>query len=243
MDLSSRSAGRLLLVLTVLPVLPQVIGSIFNIWYNTQIIIPALPTQGLHERFHDTVVVYNVVIYPLVAGLWIFLVFSMRKSLQRLMEGRAVEESALIRLRRRAIHLPWLGSALAGLGWFLCIPVFLGSLFQTGEILSPSLSFHLIISFFVSAVIALTHSFFLIELGSHRLLFPIVFAQARADQTPGAHALNLRGRGLLWILSAGACPIGSLLLLIFAPVFSTRTPPGWLCLLGWWESPLVCVPG
>lgn len=204
-------------VLAVAPLLPQVIGSIFNIWYNSTIIIPALDADTLRRRFHETVIFFNAVVYPAAAGCWIYLVFSLKKPVAALRSGREVPGSVLTWARRRAINLPWMGSLLAGVSWLLCIPAFLGALVAVDGVLPTTVWFHLPISFLVSAVIAITHSFFLVELASQKLLFPIVFADARADQTPGAWALSLRGRGLLWAVSAGICPIGSLLLLAFAP--------------------------
>ena len=75
---------------------------------------------------------------------------------------------------------------------------------------------HLPISFLVSALIAVTHSFFLVEIASHSWIFPTLFRDTRPDRV-GALTLTLRGRGVLWAMSAGICPIISLLLLSFAP--------------------------
>ena len=56
---------RYSLLLTALaPVVPQIIGSAFNIWYNTTVIQPLLVSPSLKQRFFDTVVVYNSVVYP-----------------------------------------------------------------------------------------------------------------------------------------------------------------------------------
>jgi adenylate cyclase len=93
--------------------------------------------------------------------------------------------------------------------------------------LDSRLLWHLPISFGVSGFISLTHSFFLVELASQRGLFPVLFRGTRADLTPGAVALSLRARGVLWAISAGICPIGSLLLLSFAPV-TPGSNPQWL---------------
>ncbi|PYJ48372.1 MAG: adenylate/guanylate cyclase domain-containing protein, partial [Verrucomicrobia bacterium] len=74
----------------------------------------------------------------------------------------------------------------------------------------PRLLWHLPISFCVSGFIAVTHSFFLVELASHWGLFPVFFRGERADLTPGVFTLSLRGRGILWAVSASICPIASL---------------------------------
>jgi adenylate cyclase len=106
------------------------------------------------------------------------------------------------------------------------VPVFLISLRAGPDSLDSRLLWHLPISFLVSGFIAITHSFFLVELASHWGIFPALFRHARADLTPGGRALSLRGRGLLWAISAGICPIGSLLLLSFAPP-APGTDPAW----------------
>ena len=62
---SSPARSRYGLVLTALaPVVPQVLGSAFNIWYNATVIEPIL-TAALRQRFFHTVVVYNAVVYLL----------------------------------------------------------------------------------------------------------------------------------------------------------------------------------
>ncbi|GAB4241449.1 MAG: adenylate/guanylate cyclase domain-containing protein [Candidatus Methylacidiphilales bacterium] len=216
-------------VLAVMPIVPQLVGSIFNVWYNTSIIIPALPTEALHVRFAQTVLFFNLIVYPVGAGIWLYLVTSLHPVLSALEAGKPPSADQLNRARALAINLPWIGSSLAGAAWLLCIPVFLISLVVVEGSLPTSIWMHLPISFFVSAIIAITHSFFLVELTSQRLLFPMLFAGARADQTPGARVLSVRGRGWLWAISAGLCPIGSLLLLVFAPAVSGRDTT-WLAL-------------
>ena len=83
--------------------------------------------------------------------------------------------------------------------------------------LPSQLLWHLPISFCISGFISVTHTIFLVELASHWGLFPVFFSGVRADLIPDVITLSLRGRGLLWAISASLCPIGSLLLLAFAP--------------------------
>src|SRR5207237_8610263 len=120
----------------------------------------------------------------------------------------------------------WLGAAISSIALLLCIPVFLVSLSLTGRPLGVQLFWHLPISFAVSGFIAITQSFFLIELASHWGLFPIFFQDVRADRLKGIRPISLRTRGMMWAISTGICPISSLLLLIFAPP-SPGTNPQW----------------
>src|SRR5207247_4294818 len=159
--------------------------------------------------------------------LWLRRIFSFRGLFHRLCAASAIDSASLARARRRLIHLPWFAAAICGVAWFLCIPVFIGALLQVQNPLNPRLLWHLPISFCVSGFIAVTHSFFLVELASQWGLFPVFFRDERADRTPNIFTLSLRGRGIAWAVSASICPIASLLLLMLAPR-SPATNAAWL---------------
>lgn len=220
------SPRRALWIVALAPVIPQFLGSTFNIWYNVAVVDPILITPELKQRFIQTCIAYNLLAYSIAVFVWLRLVLSLRPALQRLYEGEEMEEPLMERMQCHVVNLPWWGALVSGAGWLLCIPVFLIALAHTGHGLDQLLWWHLPISFLVSAVISVTHSFFLIELASHRQLFPAVFKDARADRVRGGMCLTLRGRGFLWAVSAGICPIGSLLLLSFAPP-APETNPAW----------------
>src|SRR5262245_21186401 len=187
-------------------------------------------TPALRQRFYTTVVVYNAVVFPIGIYLWLKRIFSFRDLFLRLQAdpgGETPPLQELVQARRRLIHLPWFTAAICGLAWFLCIPVFIGALVQVQYPLDPRLLWHLPISFCVSGFIAVTHSFFLVELASQWGLFPVFFQDQRADRTPNIFTLSLRGRGIAWAVSASICPIASLLLLLLAPR-SPATNAAWL---------------
>ena len=182
---SSALRARCGLLLTALaPVIPQILGSAFNIWYNATVIEPML-MPALRQRFFATVVVYNAVVYPIGVYLWLKRIFSFRDLLHRLQTEVGDQRPPLHELtqaRRRLIHLPWFAAAICALAWFLCIPVFIGALLQVQNPLDPRLLWDLPISFCVSGFIAVTHSFFLVELASQWRLFPAFFRDERADR-------------------------------------------------------------
>lgn len=215
-----------LLIVAFAPLLPQIVGSIFNTWYNMVIIDPLLRTTGLVDRFVHTTIFWNAVAYPIALAIWLWLILSLRQALNHLRRGEPFPPERLDTLRRRLVHLPWFGVAISGVAWLLCIPVFLISLWLTGRALNPQLFWHLPISFSVSGFIAITQSFFLIELASQWGLYSIFFRDVRPDRLKGIHPISLRTRGLMWAISIGVCPIGSLLLLFFAPT-SPGTNPQW----------------
>jgi adenylate cyclase len=215
-----------ILITALAPVLPQILGSAFNIWYNATVIQPLLTSPALKQRFFQTVIIYNAIVYPIGICVWLNRVWSLRSVFERLRARRTVDSELLTQTRRRLIHLPWFAAAICAVAWFLCIPVFLGSLWQAQRSLDTQLLWHLPISFCISGFIAITHTIFLVELASHWGLFPVFFRDVRADLMPDVVTLSIRGRGILWAISASLCPIGSLLLLAFAPK-SPVTNPEW----------------
>src|SRR5437588_3770511 len=146
-----------------------------------------------------------------------WLILSLKSPLNRLRRGEEIATLDLDRIRRRLVHLPWYGAAISGAAWFVGAIVFMISLALAGRSSTPQLFWHLPISFGVSGFIATTQGFFLIEWTSHWGLFPIFFRDARPDRLKGIHPISLRMRGFMWAISASVCPIGSLLLLLFAP--------------------------
>jgi adenylate cyclase len=213
-----------LLWIALAPLIPQLFGSVFNIWYNAVAINPLLGHGVLRDRFFQTVILYNAIAYPAGVALWLWCLLSLRPLLMRLRDGQRVPSDALEKAQRRLIHLPWWAATISAAAWLLCIPVFLVSLAQVAGKLDPRLLWHLPISFCVSACIAVTNSFFLVELASHRSLFSLFFQGARPDLMAGVITLSLRGRGVLWVVSAAICPIASLLLLQFAPPLQGGDP-------------------
>jgi adenylate cyclase len=106
-----------LLLTALAPLVPQILGSAFNIWYNATVVEPMF-TPALRQRFFATVILYNAVVYPIGVYLWLKRIFSFRHLLRRLSEvksarrGERVPElgvassESLTQARRRLIHLP-----------------------------------------------------------------------------------------------------------------------------------------
>jgi adenylate cyclase len=206
-----------LLVTALAPLIPHLVGSAFNIWYNMTVIDPLLIAAGLRERFIQIVIVWNLIAYPAAVAIWAWLILSLRPALLWLEGNETIPAVKLDSVRRRLVHLPWFGAAISGGAWFIGAIVFLLSLAMTGRPMSAQLFWHLPISFGVSGFIATTQSFFLIEWTSQWGLFRLFFRDARPDRLKGIHPISLRTRGFMWAVSASVCPIGSLLLLLFAP--------------------------
>ena len=71
-----RPPRRYALIVTALaPVIPHILGSVFNVWYNMVIIDPLIRATGLRDRFISTVIVWNAVAYPIAVAIWLRLIF------------------------------------------------------------------------------------------------------------------------------------------------------------------------
>ncbi len=191
---------------------PTVLGSFFNIWYNVIHIEPLL-TAEQQRRFHRAIVWYNLGVYPVGVGIWVWLVFSMGRAYHGRLRGEAVDPAELTRAQRRAVNLPWHIAFLLAAGWLGCVPAFLGAVAGAAEPMHENLPAHLTISLVIAALISVTHSMLLLELLAQRWLFPVLFGATQPYRVRGAATLTLRQRGLLLAVSAVVCPIVSLLLL------------------------------
>ena len=204
-------------------IFPNLIGSVFNIAYNVVHVDTLLNKEQL-ARFMATIGYYNMIVYPITTVILVGILRGLQRTFGKLLRAEPVNEQRLLRARRMAINLPWWGAGLGSVGWFLCIPVFLGSLTLYPDRLDPRVYAHLTTSFLISGLIATTHGFFILELFAQSLLYPVFFRDFPPAKTPGARPLSLRSRGWLWVLSAGVCPIGSLLLLMLVPQDHSGVP-------------------
>lgn len=198
------------------PVVAQLVGSAFNIWYNLTQVRPLL-SDTQHERLVATISVFNVSIYPAATIVWLWVVFRLLRPMRQMMAGVEINSRSRWRARQRVINLPWWIAGIGGVAWLSCIPSLVFALHQLSEPLDGRVSMHLTISIVLGGMIAVTHGFFAVELVSQRLLFPAFFTDVQPSATRGALPLSLRGRGLVWSVSAGVCPIISLLLLHLTP--------------------------
>lgn len=212
-----------LLIVGVSPIIANVIGSIFNILYNRTQIEPLLSAAQM-RRFEECWQWFNLLVYPLAIACYVVPLLWLRPIHRALLQRREVDSERLTVARRRVINLPWWFLAVAAIGWLSCIPIFPLSLRSVGEPLSTDVILHLITSFLIASLIAVTQSFFAVELATQRVLFPIFFRDASPVRIPGAFPLTMTARGLLWVFSAVVSPVLSLVLILLVPDAANQSP-------------------
>ncbi|TWU25996.1 adenylate/guanylate cyclase domain-containing protein [Bythopirellula polymerisocia] len=212
-----------LLLVGISPIVANLIGSAFNILYNQQQIWPIL-TEAQRERFDLCWQLFNLFVYPVAVACWAAPLIWLRNIHRAMLRGEQVDQVALSAAQRTVINLPWWILIVAGVSWLVCIPVFPAALATVPGKLSPAVVWNLVTSFVTASLIAITHSFFAVELVSQRTLYPVFFQQTSPAHVPGAVPLNITARGILWALSAVVSPIVSLVLLLVVPDASHQTP-------------------
>ena len=205
--------SRPLLLVIVLPLLMQLVGSVFNIWYNTFHVVPLLDAAQ-KDTFEQTIVLFNCVAYPTFIGIWVYAVLRLRQPLQARHSGQALPAEQATAARRAAVHLPWWTLGVTAGGWVLCIPALLIPLATGPGRLDPQVFVHLPISIAIAGLMSVTQGVFVVELAAERRLFPLLFDRDTLLEIEGVHPLSLRGRGMLWLFSVAVCPVLSLLLLL-----------------------------
>lgn len=204
-------------LLALAPLFAVLLGSAFNIWYNLTRIEPIL-TPDQNEKFYTGILWYNLIAYPVLIVLWLWLVFSLAKPYCDLRERLVgeLDSNDMANLRKRLLNLPWYGIAICGAGWLACAPALSFALRFSGDPLASMIDFQIFVSILIAALITTTHAFYIVEILSQKYLYPVFFVNARPYETEGGLVLSLRGHGFLWTLSIGFCPIVSLLLIDFA---------------------------
>lgn len=210
---SSHPLGRTLLMVATLPLLTQIVGSIFNIWYNTFHVTPFLVGDQV-GIFEHAILVFNVGIYPVSVVVWLAAVAWLYRPLRALARGEVLDQPTLEKAQRRAVHLPWWFLAVTATGWLLCIPGLLIPLMLAETPLDPRVVTHLPISIAIAGLTSVSQGVFVVELTTERFLYSRLFDRTAPSESAGVHPLSLRGRGILWLVTAAVCPVVSLLLLV-----------------------------
>ncbi len=208
--------------LAVLALLPHVVGSLVNVWYNAERVIRHLNAEQ-HDVFMRLTVVYNSLVYPLaLVAVW-WLVAPILRTWRSLAAGTG-DEAAAVLARRRLLALPRWALGLSFLGWLpgaillpLGIQWLAGPLPPEGEVFE-----HFVYSFLISGLIALTYSALGVEFVALRALYPRFWVDAREVRRRMAEELATFGprpQALQWL--AGGIPlIAAILLTVGGPAIA-----------------------
>jgi adenylate cyclase len=215
------------LSLFLVALLSNLVGSVFNLLYNHQLIEGfTTRTAAQKEAFWVTVFLYNGLAWPLCLGLWVYLQVPLFRCRRDLRAGRDVAPDRLNNCRRLLVSLPFYQVCINGLGWLPGTVLFplgiclLGGWDNAGEIW---LQFGL--SFTVSTLLTTIQTYFLIEAFVIRVLYPDFFRGARPAEVAGAVYLPV---GLRLLLLWGSVAVVPLLALVAVALQFTGEGGAWL---------------
>src|SRR5262249_16384051 len=189
--LSERRPG---LMITLVAVIPHLLGSVVNITYNQLSIMEDL-SEPEKKAFGQLILAYNVIVYPLLIWVWCRAIVPILH-LRRQLSGReAVDVEEVRRLRRQSLKLPALLIVLSCLGWLpggLLFPLGISLL---SEPVSAEVFGHFLISFTVSGLIATTYSYFGTQSFVLRILYPRLWVDPQAPRQQARRELgSIEGR-------------------------------------------------
>jgi hypothetical protein len=165
------------LVGAILMLLPQLIATVVNIGYNWLLIVGKLP-EADRRAFYWLVPIYNTLAYTVLLTIFFSRVVPVYRAWRALHGAGAIDTVAVEAARRQALTVPMWGFALASFGWIfagLVFPFVLNQ--QTGSV-SLFQFRHLLFSFTISGLIAITYSVLVLEFILVRILYPQLWLDA-----------------------------------------------------------------
>lgn len=205
---------RPFVMLLTLALVPNLIGSVFNIAYNFGHIVHDLDALQ-RQCFVRLVLIYNAVAYPVLAAIGVAVLLQVHHGRRRLREDPCFAPEEAARVRRQALALPRWAICLISLGWFPGALIFPAVLhFWAGPVPVGDLV-HLTISFSLSGLIAMTYASFGVTFVVLRVLYPQLWSDPAATQQRAKKELRtLPGRLCFFQFLAGLIPLSGAALLI-----------------------------
>ncbi|MFI1914500.1 protein kinase [Nocardia sp. NPDC020380] len=186
--------------------LPNALASLYNIRINQSLIVDELSVADQH-RFATVALVNNVVAFPLVAVLLLWLARRPLTVSYRLARGHAYSPAELARARadtllmgERAVWLPFAAWVIAGVAWPLTLQAM-------GADLPHNAFLHFFTAQLVCAAIALAYPFFLIMVYAVRSLYPQLLARGSVGPADRRQLAALARRSNFYLAAAALVPL------------------------------------
>ena len=178
-----RLAARWPMLMLILAVLvPSILGSAINISYNELRISGDLTASQL-SAFHEMLLGYNLIVYPVCVALLVYRAYPI---------FHISGEVDLVERRRRIVSLPLWIVVLGAIGWLPGAVLFPLGIHLVAGPLASSIIGHFIIDFVLSALIAVTYSYF----GAEAILLRVLYPRSLVGQFQPRHTARRELRGI-----------------------------------------------
>lgn len=201
----------------IFSLLPQVLGSLFNISYNATQILGKLEEPQM-AVFQKVVLGYNALVYPLAVAAGVAILLPLNRIWKQLQSNQPVPQSSLDWARRRTLRLPMWLLAVAAMGWLPGGVIFPALIDRFAGPPPPGLYWHFMASFTISGLIAVAYSLCGVKYVSLRGLYPRLWPRAEAFRKTARRELPpTRWRLKLMVGLAAAIPtVAAAMLLLTA---------------------------
>ena len=201
------------LALFLVMIVSNLFGSVFNVFYNVNLIVDRHMDERQRRVFWDVAApVYNAIAYPACVGAMVWLLWPLMRCKGRMRRGQVVDPDFLARCRRRVVALPIWQMVVNSAGW---IP---GAVYFPGMVLALGGShgagqiwLHFGISTFVSTLLTTAQTFFLLEWYLIQFFYDDFFQDARPAEVEGVPQIPLRWRLILFWGAVALVPMLALL--------------------------------
>ena len=176
-----------ILMMFGIAILSNAAGSVFNFFYNVQLIVARDMTEAQQTAFWQVASpAYNLLAYGLCIGIMVHLIWPFMVCRRKLRVGETVPPALLAFCRRRVVNLPFLQVCVNFLGWIPGAVVFPWLVCTLGGNDKASIIWgQFIVSFLVSAVLTTVQTFFILEWFLINYFNPDFFQDARPADVVG----------------------------------------------------------
>jgi len=200
---------------------PHILGSVVNISYNAMRIVAHL-SSSQQKLFHDLVILYNLVVYPLCLLIAIRLMTPLRKIFQEPPDVFRRDPDQMAHLRKHVLALPEWVILIATLGWLpgsIFFPLLIRLL--DGPV-ALSVFGHFLISFTLSWLIATTYCLLCVQFMVLRVYYPLLWTGCiEIRQTAGRELKGWTSRITIFHFLTVFTPL-------FAAMIIVLVGPDWL---------------
>jgi len=214
-----RFAGRHpALVYTLGVLIPQVVASIFNVFYNESRVVNQL--SSVQQRFFERVVLaWNPIIFLICGITLIWVRLPIQRFIRQPAKLYAEGTLSLASVRHRIMQFPFWVAVITSLGWATASLMFPTVIHFFCAPITASVFWHFQISFFLSWLIATTYSFTNAHFFGLRVLYPQLWVGCRDIRKTAKEELTSIGRRVRPLhFMAGLIPlIGAALMVVVGP--------------------------
>jgi len=190
---ASKTIGRMmrrsLLTLTIFGAVLQIIAAILGIQYKSlQVFSQLSPSQmKVVDYLHHY---YTPFMYISLGTFWTWKLANLYRNFERKSDPLSINS-----FRVQSLKLPFWGMVMSCLGWIPSALVYPITINYLSGAIESSVLFHLLTSFTLSWLVALSYSFLLQQFLVLRFVYPFKWS---VDESPSSKARLELSRGLIW---------------------------------------------